>query len=211
MPDSGTARLSNRKSKTVQNEKRPGTLVRTCSGALFFVDKQSAVADIITHKGLQQIVAVNAANQRTGVLVSSDLGTDLFTEGEDGSNRESYNKYATQLNPDDGILYEMWENHYKGISDANIAMQKIRDSQDLLESVKIQSYAEMQFIRAYLYFDLVQQFGRIPLVTEGSFEIRTDFKRAPIADVYSVIISDLRNAAENLPEKASVLLHIQSW
>ena len=63
----------------------------------------------------------------------------------------------------------------------------------------------MQFIRAYLYFDLVQQFGRIPLVTEGSFEIRTDFKRAPIADVYNVIISDLRNAAENLPEKASVL------
>ncbi|MFQ6927256.1 MAG: hypothetical protein ACLRS8_02545 [Parabacteroides merdae] len=28
---------------------------------------------------------------------------------------------------------------------------------------------------------------------------------APIADVYNVIISDLRNAAENLPEKASVL------
>lgn len=81
--------------------------------------------------------------------VLTELGTDLFTEGEDGSNRESYNKYATQLNPDDGILYEMWENHYKGISDANIAMQKIRDSQDLLESVKIQSYAEMQFIRAY--------------------------------------------------------------
>ena len=107
--------------------------------------------------------------------VLTELGTDLFTEGEDGSNRESYNKYATQLNPDDGILYEMWENHYKGISDANIAMQKILDSQDLLESVKTQSYAEMQFIRAYLYFDLVQQFGRIPLVTEGSFEIRTDF------------------------------------
>lgn len=137
--------------------------------------------------------------------VLTELGTDLFTEGEDGSNRESYNKYATQLNPDDGILYEMWENHYKGISDANIAMQKILDSQDLLESVKTQSYAEMQFIRAYLYFDLVQQFGRIPLVTEGSFEIRTDFKRAPVADIYNVIISDLRNAAENLPEKASVL------
>mgnify|MGYP000779132923 FL=1 len=93
--------------------------------------------------------------------VLTELGTDLFTEGEDGSNRESYNKYATQLNPDDGILYEMWENHYKGISDANIAMQKIRDSQDLLESVKIQSYAEMQFIRAYLYFDLVQQLSLI--------------------------------------------------
>lgn len=135
--------------------------------------------------------------------VMTEMGTDLFTEGEDGSNRESFNKYATQLNPDVGILYELWENHYKGISDANIAMQKILAS-DLHESVKNQGYAEMQFIRAYLYFDLVQQFGRIPLVTEGSFEVRTDFKRADVADIYNQIISDLRNAAENLPEKASV-------
>jgi len=136
--------------------------------------------------------------------VMTEMGTDLFTEGEDGSNRESFNKYATQLNPDVGILYELWQNHYKGISDANIAMQKILDSESLLEKVKIQSYAEMQFIRAYLYFDLVQQFGRIPLVTEGSFEIRTDFRRAPVADIYNQIISDLRNAADNLPEKASI-------
>lgn len=136
--------------------------------------------------------------------VITEMGTDLFTEGEDGSNRESFNKYATQLNPDVGILNEMWENHYKGISDANIGMQKILDSQTLLENVKKQSYAEMQFMRAYLYFDLVQQFGRIPLVTEGSFEVRTDFKRASVADIYNQIISDLRNATENLPEKASV-------
>lgn len=135
--------------------------------------------------------------------VLTELGTDLFTEGEDGSNRESFNKYATQLNPDVGVLYEMWENHYKGISDANIAMQKIMESPDLQENVKLQGYAEMQFIRAYLYFDLVQQFGRIPLVTEGSFEIRTDFRRAPVADIYNLIISDLRNAVENLPKEAS--------
>ncbi|MDR2921036.1 MAG: RagB/SusD family nutrient uptake outer membrane protein [Tannerella sp.] len=136
--------------------------------------------------------------------VMTEMGTDLFTEGEDGSNRESFNKYATQLNPDVGILNELWENHYKGISDANIGMQKIMDSGSLIESVKKQSYAEMLFMRAYLYFDLVQQFGRIPLVTEGSFEVRTDFKRADVADIYNQIISDLRNAAEDLPEKASI-------
>lgn len=134
--------------------------------------------------------------------IMNELGTDLFTEGEDGSYRESFNKYATQLNPDVDILYGLWENHYKGISDANIAMQKILGS-SLQESVKVKSYAEMQFIRAYLYFDLVQQFGRIPLVTEGSFDIRTDFKRASVADVYTQIISDLRDAVEKLPEKAS--------
>lgn len=32
---------------------------------------------------------------------------------------------------------------------------------------------------------------------------RTSFKRAPVADIYSLIISDLRNAVENLPEKVA--------
>ena len=58
--------------------------------------------------------------------VLTENGTDLFTEGEDGVYRESFNKYASQLNPDIDVIYSMWENHYKGISDANIAMQKIK-------------------------------------------------------------------------------------
>jgi len=134
--------------------------------------------------------------------VMSEDGTDLFTEGEDGNYRQSFNRYSSELNPDVDILYGLWENNYKGISDANIAMQKIQSSTSMTEQKKTSSYAEMQFIRAYLYFDLVQQFGRIPLVTEGSFEVRTDFKRSPVADIYKLIISDLRNAVENLPEKA---------
>ena len=134
--------------------------------------------------------------------VLTENGTDLFTEGEDGVYRESFNKYASQLNPDIDVIYSMWENHYKGISDANIAMQKIKNSSSLAEEKKKRSYAEMEFIRAYLYFDLVQQFGRIPLVTEGSFDIRTNFKRADISSIYNQIITDLRSAVENLPEKA---------
>ncbi|MDR1201434.1 MAG: RagB/SusD family nutrient uptake outer membrane protein [Tannerellaceae bacterium] len=160
-----------------------------------------------TEKGVEASITAAYGFLRWGVGgerfdVLTEHGTDLFTEGEDGTFRESFNKYATQLNPDVGILYEMWENHYKGISDANIAMQKIIDS-DLNEAIKNKSYAEMQFIRAYLYFDLVQQFGRIPLVIEGSFEIRTSFKRAPVAEIYTQVISDLRNAVEYLPEKPS--------
>lgn len=54
------------------------------------------------------------------------------------------------------------------------------------------------FIRAFLYFDLVQQFGRIPLVTKGSLEVRTDFKRASVEEVYKQIITDLRECTANL-------------
>ena len=76
--------------------------------------------------------------------VITEDGTDLFTEGEDGAYRESFNQYATQLNPDINVLYSMWDNHFRGISDANIAMQKIMDS-PMSEEVKKKSYAEMQF------------------------------------------------------------------
>ena len=132
--------------------------------------------------------------------VLTELGTDLFTAGSDGKNKTSFNAYGTQLNPEDNILSGLWENHYKGISDANIAMDQILQS-DMSESKKLTSLGEMLFIRSFLYFELVQQFGKVPLVTEGSFEIRTDFKRAAIADIYKQIITDLRTSLEYLPEK----------
>lgn len=55
------------------------------------------------------------------------------------------------------------------------------------------------FLRAYFYYDLVQHFGKIPLETQGNFEVRTDYKRASVADVYKQIITDLRTAESLLP------------
>ena len=158
-----------------------------------------------TEQGVDAAVAAaysflrwGCGNERYDVL--TELGTDLFTAGSDGKNKTSFNAYGTQLNPEDNILSGLWENHYKGISDANIAMDQILQS-DMSESKKLTSLGEMLFIRSFLYFELVQQFGKVPLVTEGSFEIRTDFKRAAIADIYKQIITDLRMAVEYLPEK----------
>ena len=158
-----------------------------------------------TEQGVDAAVAAaysflrwGCGNERYDVL--TELGTDLFTAGSDGKNKTSFNAYGTQLNPEDNILSGLWENHYKGISDANIAMDQILQS-DMSESKKLTSLGEMLFIRSFLYFELVQQFGKVPLVTEGSFEIPTDFKRAAIADIYKQIITDLRTAVEYLPEK----------
>ena len=131
--------------------------------------------------------------------VLTEQGTDLFIAGSDGNYKASFNMYGTQLNPDIDVLNDLWENHYKGIGAANIAMDNILNS-ELSEDAKKKNYAEVQFIRAYLYFDLVQQFGRIPLVVDGSLEVRTDFKRASVAEVYAQIITDLRSCVANLPQ-----------
>lgn len=158
-----------------------------------------------TPEGVEAIVNAGYSYLRWGcggenMTILNEMGTDLFTEGSDGGNKAAFNQYGSQLNPDNENFKGLWENHYKGISNSNIAIQQIETS-GLAENLKRTKIAEMKFIRAYLYFDLVQQFGKIPLVTKGSTEVNTSFKRASISDIYIQIISDLREAETNLPQE----------
>lgn len=141
-----------------------------------------------------------AGEERYNVI--TEYGTDLFTQGEDpGKYADGFNKYGSQLNPDAAVLYEFWENHYKAISTSNLVIQQVEASTSMTEVQKKSAIAEMSFLRGFLYFELVQQFGNIPLVLDVSFEVRTDFPRSPVSEIYNQIIKDLEYATEHLPEK----------
>ncbi|MES2458015.1 MAG: RagB/SusD family nutrient uptake outer membrane protein [Bacteroidota bacterium] len=132
----------------------------------------------------------------------NEFGVDLFTQGDDpGGRADAFNKYGSQLNADNGVLYGFWENHYKAISTANLVIKQVEASTTLSEIQKQKALAEMSFLRAFFYFELVQHFGRIPLVMDSSFEVLTDFPRASVADIYSQIIKDLEYAVQYLDEK----------
>jgi hypothetical protein len=99
-----------------------------------------------------------------------------------------------QLAPTNIYVAEYWEKAYNAIFRANIILDKIVDA-DISAEKKSQYIGEAKFIRALIYFDLVRFFGDVPLVTSvvklsESFDVR----RAPIADVYTQIITDLRDA-----------------
>lgn len=133
----------------------------------------------------------------------TEYGTDFVWEGADGSYKDAFNKYSGQLNSSTSLLYSFWSNNYNGINRANTALMYLPSVSEMTEEEQIQREAELRFMRAYFYFDLVQHFGRIPLVTEGNVtEIKTDFSRASVADVYNFIISDLRFAYDVLPDVA---------
>lgn len=127
----------------------------------------------------------------------TEFGNDVTT-GADGGAAKATNLYSS-LSSGSGGLYTLWDNHYKGINVTNEVMQSLPNI-DMTDLEKKTYSAEMHFFRGYFYFDLVQQFGRIPLVTVAEKKVRTDFKRASVADIYNLIISDLRHAEENLRE-----------
>lgn len=99
--------------------------------------------------------------------------------------------YSSQNN----ALQEIWYTHYKTITLANIAIERIPLIQ-MDATLRTRLVNEAKFLRGMLYFDMVRMFGNIPLVLK-----ETEPLTPPIAsadDIYAQIISDLTDA-EALP------------
>lgn len=68
-----------------------------------------------------------------------ELGTDLFTEGSDGSWRDSFDQYGAKMGADNSLLYKLWENNYKGIGNCNLALDEVATSPVITEEKRVQS------------------------------------------------------------------------
>ncbi|HZY80024.1 MAG TPA: RagB/SusD family nutrient uptake outer membrane protein [Cyclobacteriaceae bacterium] len=108
----------------------------------------------------------------------------------------------------------LWSGHYNSIGAANQALRALEPAA-LADDVKNRLRGEVQFIRGYLYFNLVRMYGKVPLVLrvpDDAEDANSDpaFQtRAEVAAVYNAIIADLQFAINNLPlRSASVAGHV---
>jgi hypothetical protein len=68
--------------------------------------------------------------------------------------------------------------------------------------------AEAKFLRAFQYFDLVKNFGGLPLVTSVMMpDEAVGFQRATQAETYAMIEKDLREAIPDLPLAQRLCFH----
>lgn len=94
-----------------------------------------------------------------------------------------------------------WENHYIGITRANISLERIPNV-DIDNEIKSRLLGEAKFLRAFFYFDLVRSFGGVPLVTTYNELLEpaiNDKTRASVDEVYTIIEQDLLDAVNALP------------
>jgi len=94
-------------------------------------------------------------------------------------------------------LSGFWQDCYIGIANANAAVTGIPNASIADPSVSNRLLGESKFMRALFYFYLVQLYGDIPLRTETT-PFSAGVKRTPAADVYALIVSDLKFAISNL-------------
>jgi hypothetical protein len=128
-------------------------------------------------------------------------GTDLVFDGQPDVLR--FTNYIAALNPvGDGnsVALFHWTNFYKIISDVNIVLDRLGDS-ELTAEQKTLIEAEAKYFRAFSYRTLVYLYGGVPLVTEAVYQPRYNFVRATKEEVLAQVILDLEFASANLLTK----------
>ncbi len=129
-----------------------------------------------------------------------DMGTDIFMLGGDGSARDAFGQYLSSALTSSNLLLDgFWNNNYKGIASCNLALEYVDINEEINEETRAIRKGEALFLRAYYYYELVIQFGDIPLVVSPTNKPKTDFFRVPQKEVWAQIISDARQAWELLP------------
>ncbi len=118
-------------------------------------------------------------------LRGGGAGPDFFTyNGIDGNDFNGAFGVYTSINTLNGIL-------------------EIGPTADLSEETKNHYLGQAYFLRAFLYFDLVQTFGEVPLHTEFVTVPSKADKKTTLNEIYEVIISDLTEASNRLPNQVT--------
>ena len=102
-----------------------------------------------------------------------------------------------------GAISNFWQYRYKGILRCNVAIDRIPQATILNEELKNRFIAEAHFLRAYFYFELVRNFGGVPLIT--GFMLPEEIQgitRSTTEEVYKFIEDDLKAAVAVLPERS---------
>jgi starch-binding outer membrane protein, SusD/RagB family len=128
-----------------------------------------------------------------GFTNEMQVGTDEFLLGASGSGA------AFTYNGLNGSNFgAAWGTAFQDINTLNGVLQ-YGQTIDLPDATRKQYLAQAKFLRAFWYFYLVQTFGDVPLHTEFITVASQAAQRDPAAEVYKLIIQDLTDAVNDLP------------
>lgn len=100
-------------------------------------------------------------------------------------------------------ISEAWITNFNGIYRANVLLDQLKNKGSIITdaTLKTRLEGEAKFLRAFYYFDLVRWFGKVPLIDHPvTANEALSIPRSPLSDIYNLIISDLKFAADNLAE-----------
>jgi len=105
--------------------------------------------------------------------------------------------------PTNSVMNSVWNALFTLIHRANTVISNGPGVTDNT-AVRDRCIGEAKFLRGWAYFELVSQWGGVPIYTTPATGADSYQPRAIEADVYALIISDLQAAATALPGKSGI-------
>lgn len=178
-----------------------------CSKRLDVLDENNPTTESYFKTAVELQNGVNAvySSLRAGNLVAREwFFTHDMRGGECASGGAQLEAPRAELlaqpspAPSNAVMSSVWTGCYQMINRANLVLGKapgVTDNTTLRDRL----VGEAKFLRGWAYFELVSQWGDVPLYTE-TVTSAIGFKgKSPAADIYTLIISDLTAAAQALP------------
>ncbi|WP_375581050.1 RagB/SusD family nutrient uptake outer membrane protein [Marivirga tractuosa] len=173
---------------------------------LAFANGQAANGALVgVYSGLQDLEVLGSMPQ----MINEYMADNVDFIGSFPTLQE-INLYNTLS--DNGSIDQLYEDNFEVITDANLVIANTASVEDPLfsEENKVQNIAEARFIRAIVYFNMVNLFAQpynlnngsspaLPLVTEPFDGEIIEYSRSSVADIHNLIIEDLDFAIANLP------------
>lgn len=133
----------------------------------------------------------------TRYILSGTMSPDNVMYMEEGG--QAHNTRTTTLN--------IWNRAYEWIYMMNSFIKRVEAGTDLSQEVASRLLGEVYYLRAWSYYNLVQRYGGVPIITKV-FSLNDDFgiPRDKFDDCIDFILSDLEKAEELLPTKVNSAL-----
>lgn len=134
--------------------------------------------------------------------MSDIFSDDAFCGGSDASDMSQWQEMERfVMTPENGAARDLWNRCYNGIYRANLYLQKQEGVEWKTQGLKNRLEAEVLFLRAYMYWDLVRHYGYVPVITSVLPSVE-DYKSLPQNspnEIFTQIATDLLKAVSVLP------------
>lgn len=187
-----------------------------------YTKKNTGNYPMTANDALQMITGVYATLNKplancgnTYYFLSQLASDDMYGGG--GENDKYFQTLDHLLYVNSDQFKTFWSDRYSGISRANMAIANLDKVED--ENLRNQLMGEALTLRSFFYFELVQMFENVPLITEVPQtvgEVSEYPAQASADNIYAFIASGLQKAISIMPnDKYNALVsgegHLSKW
>lgn len=137
-------------------------------------------------------------------MIGDICSDDAFKgNSNEGDQRDFGNLANFNITASNEWLDSKWRYSYQGIFRCNLAIERIPEA-PIEDNEKAVLVAEAKFLRAVFYFELVKNWGGVPLLTEAISVSEANLERSSEDEIWTQIEKDLNDVKDVLPMKSEI-------